>query len=81
MAERVRDFFRTQQTDGVTHAGEAQRLEPLVQRAEVRRVLQSKLLRYLSAVGAAAARANTELGAQFRLPKLRMRMASSITWK
>src|SRR2546423_9982332 len=93
MAERVRDFFRTHQTDGVTQAGEAKRLEQLVQRAEelasqqragvvatrgaaeqradVRRAVQSKLLRYLSAVGAAAARANTELGAQFRLPKPR----------
>jgi len=93
MAVRVREFFRTHQTDGTTQAGEAQRLEQLVQRAEllasqqragvvatrgaveqraeVRRVLQSKLLRYLSAVGAAAARENTELGAEFRLPKPR----------
>ena len=98
MAERVRDFFRTHQTDGVTQAGvtqagEAQRLEQLVQRAEVlasqqragvvatrgaaerradvRRAVQSKLLHYLAAVGAAAARENTELGAQFRLPKPR----------
>lgn len=38
-------------------------------RAEVRRALQSKLLRYLSAVGAAVARENPELVAQFRLPK------------
>ena len=93
MAERVRDFFRTHQTDGVTQAGEAKRLEQLVQRAEelasqqragvvatrgaaerradVRRAVQSKLLHYLAAVGAAAARENTELGAQFRLPKPR----------
>lgn len=93
MAVRVRDFFRTHQTDGVTQEGAVARLEQLVQRAEllasqqragvvatrgaaeqraeVRRTLQSKLLRYLSAVGAAAARENTELGAQFRLPKPR----------
>jgi len=93
MAVRVREFFRTHQTNGTTQAGEAQRLEQLVQRAEllasqqragvvatrgatehraeVRRALQSKLLRYLSAVGAAAARENTELAAQFRVPKPR----------
>ena len=41
------------------------------QRAEVRRALQSQLLRYLSAVGRVAARQNTELGAQFRLPATR----------
>ena len=35
MAVRVRDFFRTNQTDGTTQAGEAQRLEQLVQRAEL----------------------------------------------
>lgn len=40
-------------------------------RAAVRRTLQSKMLRYLSAVGAAAARENTELGAQFRITKPR----------
>lgn len=93
MAVRVRDFFRTHQTDGATQEGAVALLEQLVQRAEllasqqragviatrgaaehraeVRRALQSKLLRYLSAVGAAAARENTELGAQFRLPKPR----------
>ena len=41
------------------------------QRAEVRRALQSQLLRYLSAVGRVAARQNRELGAQFRLPATR----------
>src|SRR5260370_988486 len=41
------------------------------QRAEVRRALQSQLLTYLSAVGRVAARENTELGAQFRLPATR----------
>jgi hypothetical protein len=38
------------------------------QRAAVRRALQQKLLRYLSAVGKVAARENRELGAQFRVP-------------
>lgn len=93
MAVRVRDFFRTHQMDGATKDGAVQRLEQLVQRAElaaskqragvittrgttaqratVRRILQGKLLRYLSAVGAAAARQNVELGAQFRLSKPR----------
>ena len=41
------------------------------QRAAVRRALQSQLLRYLSAVGRVAARHNTELGAQFKLPATR----------
>jgi hypothetical protein len=39
-------------------------------RAEVRRVLRSKLLLYLSAVGGVAANENAELGAEFRLPKV-----------
>jgi|SRR5438874_928806 len=93
MAVRVREFFRTHQSDGATQTGAVALLEQLVERAEllasqqragvitargavehrteVRRALQSKLLRYLSAVGAAAARENTELAAQFRLPKPR----------
>jgi hypothetical protein len=40
-------------------------------RAEVRRALQSKLLRYLAAVGAVAAKQNAELAAEFRLPETR----------
>ena len=40
-------------------------------RAQVRRALQGKLLRYLTAVGRVAARENAELGAQFRLPRTR----------
>jgi len=40
-------------------------------RAKVRRALQSKLLRYLTAVGRVAARENADLGAQFRLPRTR----------
>ncbi len=39
------------------------------QRAEVRRGLQGKLLRYLAGVGRLAAMENAELGAQFRLPQ------------
>ena len=49
------------------------------QRATVRRILQSKLLRYLAAVGAAAARENTELGEQFRLPKPRASNQAFVT--
>ena len=40
-------------------------------RAEVRRALQSKLLRYLAGVGAVAAKENAELAAEFRLPRTR----------
>jgi hypothetical protein len=40
-------------------------------RAKVRGALQSKLLRYLTAVGRVAAREDSELGAQFRLPRTR----------
>jgi hypothetical protein len=39
-----------------------------MQRAELRHVLQSKLLIYLAAVGAVAAKGNTELAPQFHLP-------------
>lgn len=35
MAVRVRDFFRTHQTDGATQEGAVARLEQLVQRAEL----------------------------------------------
>jgi hypothetical protein len=50
------------------------------QRAELRHTLQSKMLRYLSAVGAAAASENTELAAQFRLPKPRGGNQVFVTW-
>lgn len=40
-------------------------------RAEVRRALERQLLKYLSAVGGAAAQENPELGAHFRLPATR----------
>jgi hypothetical protein len=101
-AVRVRDFFRTHQTPGVTQEGAVARLEQLVTRAELlasqqragvvttrgaveqraalREKLQSKMLRYLSAVGAAAARDNTELAAQFRLPKPRGGNQVFVTW-
>src|SRR5204862_8169094 len=44
-------------------------------RGEVRRALRSKLLLYLSAVGGVAANENAELGAQFRLPRVRPNQA------
>jgi len=56
---------------GQQRAGVLARRGSTEQRAEVRRALQSQLLRYLSAVGRVAARQNTELGAQFRLPATR----------
>lgn len=102
MAVRVRDFFRTHQTPGVTQEGAVTRLEQLVmraetlasqqragvvttrgaaeQRAELRHTLQSKMLRYLSAVGAAAAREDAGLAAQFRLPKPRGGNHVFVTW-
>jgi len=49
------------------------------QRAEVRRALQGKLLRYLAGVGAVAARGNVELGAQFRLPRTRATNQAFVT--
>lgn len=52
-------------------AGVVARRGSTEQRAEVRRALQSQLLTYLSAVGRVAARENTELGAQFKLPATR----------
>ena len=39
-----------------------------MQRRELRHTLQTKLLKYLAAVGAVAAKGNTELAPQFRLP-------------
>jgi hypothetical protein len=39
-----------------------------IQRRELRRGVQTKLLRYLAAVGAAAAKENLELAAQFQAP-------------
>jgi hypothetical protein len=49
------------------------------QRAEVRRSLQGKLLRYLAGVGRVAARENAELGAQFRLPRTRATNQAFVT--
>jgi hypothetical protein len=102
MAVRVRDFFRTHQTEGATQDGAVAKLEQLVQRAEllaaqqragvvttrgaveqraeVRRILQSRLLHYLSAVGKAVARENPELAAQFRIPKPRGGNQTFLTW-
>ena len=40
-----------------------------LQRAEIREMLKTKLLRYLIAVGAVAAKGNVEFAAHFRLPR------------
>ena len=57
------DVLAAQQRAGVVASRAA-----TMQREELRRVLQSKLLMYLAAVGAVAARGNAELAPQFHLP-------------
>ena len=90
MAERVRDFLRTHQTNGVGQGLGLAKLEELVEQAkvlagqqqigvtvsrqatkhrkDVRRALQSKILRYLRVVGKVAAKQNGELANRFPLP-------------
>jgi hypothetical protein len=58
------EALAAQQRAGVVAARAA-----TLQRAEVRRGLQTKLLRYLTAVGAVAAQEAPELAAQFKLPR------------
>jgi len=58
------DALATQQRAGVVATRAA-----TVQREELRHALQSKLLIYLAAVGAVAAKGNTELAPQFQLPR------------
>ncbi len=62
LIQRV-DALAAQQRAGVVASRAASR-----QREELRHVLQSKLLIYLAAVGAVAAKGNTELAPQFLLP-------------
>ena len=57
------DVLAAQQRAGVVATRAATR-----QRQQLRHVLQSKLLTYLAAVGAVAAKQNTELAPQFHLP-------------
>jgi hypothetical protein len=59
------EVLMAQQRAGIVAARAATEM-----RVEVRRALQSKLLLYLSAVGGLAASENTELGEQFRLPRV-----------
>lgn len=65
----------TQQREGVVATRSAAE-----HRAEVRKALQTKFLRYLAAVGAVAARDNTELGAAFRIPRPRGGNQVFLTW-
>src|SRR6267378_682151 len=58
------DALATQQRAGVVATRAA-----TMQREGLRHVLQSKLLIYLAAVGAVAAKGNTELAPQFQLPR------------
>ena len=68
------ELLAAQQRDGVVMARGS-----IAQRAQVRRALQGKLLRYLAAVGAVAAKENAELGAQFRLPRTRATNQAFVT--
>ena len=58
------DALAAQQRAGVVATRSA-----TMQREELRHALQGKLLKYLAAVGAVAAKDNTELAPQFRLPR------------
>ena len=49
-------------------SGQVARKAATLQRAEIRELLQTKLLRFLVAVGAVAAHGNVEFAAHFRLP-------------
>ncbi len=90
MAERVREFLRAHNTDGVGQGLGLAKLEERLERAkvlaeqqvvgvavtrratqhrnEVRRALQTKILRYLRVVGRVAAKQNGELADEFPLP-------------
>ena len=54
---------------GQQRAGVVATRSATMQREALRRTLQTKLLRYLAGVGAVAAKNNTELAPQFRLPR------------
>ena len=68
------EVLAAQQRDGVVMARGS-----IEQRAQVRRALQGKLLRYLAGVGTVAAKENAELGAQFRLPRTRATNQAFVT--
>ena len=60
-------------------AGVMARQGSVAQRAEVRAELHGKLLRYLTGVGAVAAKEDVQLAAQFRLPQVRTANLAFIT--
>jgi hypothetical protein len=60
--------IRAQALAAQQRAGVVATRSATVRRDGLRRALQTKLLRYLAAVGAVAAKGNGELAAQFRLP-------------
>ena len=60
-------------------AGVVARQGSVAQRAEVRAELHGKLLRYLTGVGAVAAKEDVQLAAQFRLPQMRSPNLAFIT--
>ena len=59
---------RTETLAAQQRAGVVATRAATMQRDKLRRALQRKLLKYLAAVGAVAAKEHTELAAQFRLP-------------
>ena len=59
---------RAEALDGQQRAGVVATRASVEKRVEVRRALQSKLLKYLAAVGALVAQDAPDLGAPFRLP-------------
>jgi hypothetical protein len=60
-------------------AGVVARQGSVAQRAQVRAELHGKLLRYLTGVGAVAAKEDVQLAAQFRLPQVRTANLAFIT--
>jgi len=71
LARLEEQLSRAQVLAAQQRAGLVARRGSTERRAEVRRALESQLLKYLSAVGRVAAQENTELGAHFRLPATR----------
>jgi hypothetical protein len=61
--------FRRRLEKAVRLAGVMVARSATAQRAEIRRVLEANLLRYLEAAGAIAAHGNVELAVEFRFPR------------
>lgn len=70
---------RAQALAGQQRAGVVVTRSATVQRNDLRRALQTKLLRYLAAVGAVAAKGNVELAMQFKSPRNNTSQQSFLT--